>query len=85
MIWLCMPRLGRGDEYDCSFVIRPRWECINLSNSDTQISIGAGYYEGSAAVIGAFHYIDNNVLLNVGASVSDDGRNVVRGGVTLGF
>ncbi len=55
-------------------------------DSDTQVSLGAGYYEGAGAMsLGAFHYIDNDVLINAAASVADDGRGAVRAGVTWGF
>ena len=43
-------------------------------------------YRGATAVAaGAFHYMNNNVLLNAGAAFSEGGERSVRAGVTFGF
>ena len=56
------------------------------SAGDTQIAVGAGYYRGTTGLaIGAFHHINDNVLLNAGASYGGNGAAVFKGGVTFGF
>ena len=53
---------------------------------DTQISIGVGHYHGSTGVaIGAFHYIDNNTLVNVGVGYSGHDSATFGAGLTFGF
>ncbi|WP_456393976.1 YadA family autotransporter adhesin, partial [Nitratifractor sp.] len=55
-------------------------------HSNTQISVGVGYYEGAAAMaLGAFHYINDHLQINVGASISNHGYKAIRGGFTWGF
>ncbi|MCL1891684.1 MAG: YadA-like family protein [Alphaproteobacteria bacterium] len=58
------------------------------SSGDTQISIGTGGYRDAFGVaLGAFHYINNGTLVNVGASyATGDKANVSwRAGITFGF
>ncbi len=53
---------------------------------DTQISVGVGHYHGSTGVaIGAFHYIDNNTLVNVGIGYSGHDSATFGAGITFGF
>ena len=53
---------------------------------DTQISIGVGHYHGSTGIaIGAFHYIDNNTLVNVGVGYSGHDSATFGAGLTFGF
>ena len=53
---------------------------------DTQISVGVGHYHGSTGVaIGAFHYIDNNTLVNVGVGYSGHNSATFGAGITFGF
>ena len=55
-------------------------------DSNTQLSMGLGYYESEVAVaIGAFHYIDDLALLNFGLVYSAEGGTAARLGVTWGF
>ncbi|MCL2538606.1 MAG: YadA-like family protein [Alphaproteobacteria bacterium] len=55
------------------------------SSGDTQLSFGTGGYRDQVGfAVGAFHYVNNGTLLNVGGSYAD--RNVAwRAGVTFGF
>ena len=56
------------------------------SNSDTQLSIGTGYYRGTTGVaVGGFHYINDDILLNAGAAYGGNGASTFRSGVTVGF
>jgi autotransporter adhesin len=57
------------------------------SSGNTQISLGTGYYNGSAAVAaGVFHYVNNNVLLNTGVSTAFNSRSTSgRAGITFGW
>ena len=53
---------------------------------DTQIAVGTGYYRGTTGfALGAFHHVNDNVLLNAGASYGGNGAAVFKGGVTFGF
>ena len=53
---------------------------------DTQIAVGTGYYRGTTGfAIGAFHHVNDNVLLNAGASYAGNGSAIFKGGVTFGF
>lgn len=56
-------------------------------SGNTQLALGYGYYASeSALAAGLFHYVNNNVLLNVGASTSlNGGETAGRAGVTIGF
>ena len=39
------------------------------ATGNTQLSFGTGMYEGEAAMaLGGFHWVDDNILLNVGAA-----------------
>ena len=54
--------------------------------SDTQLSVGLGYYDSEAAIAGGmFHYINDDVLLNAGVSYSRESGTAGRAGVTWGF
>ena len=56
------------------------------SAGDTQISLGTGYYRGTTGfALGAFHHLNDNVLLNVGAAYAGNGSATFKGGVTFGF
>ena len=53
---------------------------------DTQIAVGTGYYRGTTGfAVGAFHHLNDSVLLNAGASYAGNGAAVFKGGVTFGF
>ena len=53
---------------------------------DTQISMGAGAYrDHQGFAVGAFHYFNDNVLANVGASYAGDKSTMFRAGVTFGW
>ena len=53
---------------------------------DTQISIGTGSYEGNAGIaVGAFHYFNDNVLVNIGASYAGSKSTAFRAGITFGW
>jgi len=57
------------------------------SASNTQLSLGLGNYGNANAVaLGVFHYVNDNVLVNVGASTAFDNRKTAaRAGITIGF
>jgi len=56
------------------------------SAGDTQISVGTGYYRGTTGfALGAFHHLNDSVLLNAGASYAGNGSAIFKGGVTFGF
>ena len=53
---------------------------------DTQLSVGTGYYRGTTGfALGAFHHINDNVLLNAGAAYGGNGAATFKGGVTFGW
>jgi hypothetical protein len=53
---------------------------------DTQISIGTGAYADRAGVaVGAFHYFNDHVLLNAGASYGGTSDWAFRAGITFGL
>ena len=53
---------------------------------DTQISVGAGHYRGTTGfALGAFHHVNDNVLLNAGAAYGGNGSATFKGGVTFGW
>lgn len=53
---------------------------------DTQLSVGTGVYQDRMGVAaGAFHYINDHVLLNAGASYGGTRQWAVRAGVTFGL
>ena len=53
---------------------------------DTQLSMGTGVYRDRAGfAIGAFHYLNDNTLLNVGGAYGGSKSGVVRAGVTFGW
>ena len=54
--------------------------------NDTQIAIGAGNYRGTTGVaVGGFHYINNNLMLNLGAGYGGHESTTVSGGITFGW
>ncbi len=56
------------------------------SAGDTQISVGTGYYRGTTGfALGAFHHLNDSVMLNAGASYAGNGTAIFKGGVTFGF
>ena len=56
------------------------------ASSDTQLSIGTGTYRGRVGMaLGAFHYINDNAMLNLGASYAGSTSATFRAGVTLGW
>ncbi len=56
------------------------------SAGDTQLSLGTGYYRGTTGfAVGAFHHLNDNVLLNAGAAYAGNGSATFRSGVTFGF
>jgi len=54
---------------------------------NTQIAVGAGYYRDSTAMaVGAFHYINDNILVNAGVSTAfNHSETAGRAGVTIGW
>ena len=53
---------------------------------DTQISVGAGHYRGTTGfALGAFHHVNDNVLLNAGAAYGGNGSATFKGGLTFGW
>ena len=57
------------------------------SASNTQLSLGLGNYGNANAVaLGVFHYVNDNVLVNVGASTAfGNSKTAARAGITIGF
>ncbi len=56
------------------------------SAGDTQLSLGTGYYRGTTGfAVGAFHHVNDNILLNAGAAYGGNGSTTFRSGVTFGF
>lgn len=56
------------------------------SAGDTQLSLGTGYYRGTTGfAVGAFHHVNDNILLNAGAAYGGNGSATFRSGVTFGF
>jgi len=56
------------------------------SDKDTQLSLGLGAYKGETAfAAGAFHYVDDDVLLNAAVSYSKEAGTAARAGITWGF
>lgn len=54
--------------------------------SDTQIAIGGGYYRGQTGVaLGGFHYVNDNLMLNLGAGYAGNQSATVSGGLTFGW
>ncbi len=53
---------------------------------DTQLSFGTGNYDGHQGfAFGAFHYLNNNTLLNVGYSYGGNNSSIIKGGVTFSW
>ena len=54
---------------------------------DTQLSIGTGEYSGhTAAAVGAYHWLTDNLMLNIGAAWGgDSAENIYRMGVTYSW
>ena len=56
------------------------------SAGDTQVSVGTGYFRGKTGfALGAFHHVNDNVLLNAGAAYGGSNSTTLKGGVTFGF
>ena len=56
------------------------------ATGDTQISFGTGAYEGhTAAALGGFHWINDNVMLNIGASWGNSSKAAYRAGITYSW
>ncbi len=56
------------------------------ATGDTQISFGTGAYEGhTAAALGGFHWINDNVMLNIGASWGNSSNAAYRAGITYSW
>ncbi|MBO7332307.1 MAG: YadA-like family protein [Alphaproteobacteria bacterium] len=56
------------------------------ATNDTQISLGTGMYRDRAGfAIGAFHYVNDNVLLNAGAAYGGSKSTTVKAGITFGW
>ena len=53
---------------------------------DTQVSVGTGAYQDRFGVaVGAFHYFNDHVLVNAGASYGGSRQWAVRAGITFGL
>ena len=53
---------------------------------DTQLAVGVGAYRDHQGIaVGGFHYFNDNILANVGASYGGDKSTVFRAGVTFGW
>lgn len=56
------------------------------SNSKTQIAIGAGFYaDNTAGAIGVFHWVNDRVMLNAGASYGGSDSWAGNVGISIGF
>ncbi|MDY6407202.1 MAG: YadA C-terminal domain-containing protein [Pseudomonadota bacterium] len=56
------------------------------ANGNTQIALGTGIYrDHQGLAIGAYHYFDDNILANIGASYAGDKSAMLRAGVTFGW
>ena len=56
------------------------------ANGNTQIALGTGIYrDHQGLAIGAYHYFDDNILANIGASYGGDKSAMLRAGVTFGW
>ena len=56
------------------------------SANDTQISIGTGAYRDQVGfAVGAFHYVNDNILLNAGAAYGGSENAMVKAGITFGW
>ena len=57
------------------------------ASGDTQLSVGTGAYSGhTAAAVGAYHWLTDNLMLNIGAAWGGDSAdNVYRMGVTYSW
>ncbi|MBE6446219.1 MAG: hypothetical protein E7021_02315, partial [Alphaproteobacteria bacterium] len=54
--------------------------------NDTQISMGVGNYRGQTGfALGGFHYVNDNLMMNVGAAYAGDHSATFRGGLTFGW
>ena len=53
---------------------------------DTQISVGTGAYQDRMGIaFGAFHYFNDHVLVNAGASYGGSRQWAIRAGITFGL
>ena len=56
------------------------------SSGDTQLSVGTGAYSGhTAAAVGAYHWLTDNLLLNAGMAWGNSSDTVYRMGVTYSW
>ena len=56
------------------------------ATGNTQIALGTGIYrDHQGLAIGAYHYFNDNVLANIGASYGGDKSAMLRAGVTFGW
>jgi autotransporter adhesin len=56
------------------------------SDKDTQLSLGLGHYKSETAIaFGVFDYVEDDVLLNAGASYSKETGTAFRMGITWGI
>ena len=56
------------------------------ATGDTQLSVGTGAYSGhTAAAVGAYHWLTDNLMLNVGAAWGDSSDTIYRMGVTYSW
>ena len=54
--------------------------------NDTQISVGSGIYQGETGfAVGAFHYVNDNLLLNAGVAYGGNSSAMAKVGVTFGW
>ena len=54
--------------------------------NDTQISLGVGNYRGKTGfALGGFHYVNDNLMLNLGAAYAGEHSATFRGGLTFGW
>ena len=56
------------------------------ASGDTQLSVGTGAYSGhTAAAVGAYHWLTDNLMLNAGAAWGNSSDTIYRLGVTYSW
>ena len=56
------------------------------ASGDTQLSVGTGAYAGhTAAAVGAYHWLTDNLMFNIGAAWGDSSDKIYRLGVTYSW